>query len=366
MNAEKQLLQPYNKSGSFLVRPSESQPGTFALSIRGEQRVVHYHIKCNKDGNFFVTPQTHFSSIHEVVNFYSKSANGLCMPLKYPCQVVERSQLKTLPRVDNREWEIDRHEIKFIQRLEEQAFKEVWKGTWNGVTPVAVKVPLMPFGTMSQDEFLQEANMMKKLHHVNVIKLYGVCTKEEPTYIITELVNGNLLDYLRGDGRSMKLPDLVEKCVQVSCGMAHLEEKNIIHRDLAARNILVTKDITCKVANFGMVIDQNIFEELVKRHIISVKWMAPEAALFNQFSTKSDVWSFGIVMHEILTYGRFPYPGMTNSEVLQAVERGYRMPPPQGCPNVLYNIMQRCWKAVPEERYTFDALNSMLTEFQPS
>ena len=363
MDAKKQLLQPSNKSGSFLVRYSESQPGAFALAVKGEQRVVHYRIRCNKDGRYFVTSQIQFRSIPELVNYYSKDANGLCMPLMYPCQLVEKSQMKSLPRVDNRGWEIDRHEIEFIKQLEVEPFKEVWKGTWNRVTQVAVKV-LKPVGTMSKDELLQEANVLKKLHHTNVIKLYGVCTKEEPSYIITELMDSNLQNYLRGDGCSMKLPDLVDKCVQVSCGMAHLEEKNIIHRDLAARNILVTKNITCKVANFGMVINQGVYEEQMKGNIVSVKWMAPEAALYNRFSTKSDVWSFGIVMHEILTYGCFPYPGMTNSQVLQAVEGGYRMPPPQGCPNMLYSIMQHCWKAVPEERYTFDALNSLLTDFQ--
>lgn len=101
------------------------------------------------------------------------------MPLVYPCQKVEKPQMISVPTVD-RGWEIDRHDVRLVKMLAVEPFKVVWEGTWNGVTPITVKT-LKTVGTMSPDEFLQEANMMKKLHHINVIKLYGVCTKEEPT-----------------------------------------------------------------------------------------------------------------------------------------------------------------------------------------
>ena len=117
--------------------------------------------------------------------------------------------------------------------------------------------------------------------------------------------------------------------------------------DLAARNVLVGDNNIAKVADFGLarVIVENEYtaHEGAK---FPIKWTAPEAALRNKFSVKSDVWSFGILLTEVVTYGRIPYPGMTNAEVLQQLEGGYRMPAPPGCPELLYQIMLDCWKAV--------------------
>ena len=94
-----------------------------------------------------------------------------------------------------------------------------------------------------------------------------------------------------------------------------------------------------------------------------IKWTAPEAALYNRFTIKSDVWSFGILLYEILTYGRFPYPGMSNYEVLEKVPQGYRMPPPSGCPDSLYQIMMECWRDDPSMRPTFETLQWKMEEF---
>ena len=161
--------------------------------------------------------------------------------------------------------------------------------------------------------------------------------------------------------KTLKMPQLVDMAAQVASGMAFLEEKNFIHRDLAARNVLVGENNVCKVADFGLarVVVENEYtaREGAK---FPIKWTAPEAALMNRFSIKSDVWSFGILLTELITYGRIPYPGlahvrcgasspcagMTNAEVLQQVERGYRMPPPPGTPEALYQLMLDCWKAV--------------------
>ena len=134
------------------------------------------------------------------------------------------------------EWEIDRQQIRLLHKLGAGQFVEVWEGLWNNTTAVAVKT-LKP-GTMSPHEFLQEAELMKKLCHPKLIQLYAVCTKEEPIYVITELMkHGSLLDYLHGEGCSLKLPQLIDISAQVASGMAYLEEQNYIHCDLAARNI---------------------------------------------------------------------------------------------------------------------------------
>ena len=363
VEAEKQLMQTFNIFGSYLVRDSETTPGDFSLSIRDRERVRHYRIKRLENGTFFVTRRVTFETIQDLVQYYTTQSDGLCINLVQPCLLSEKPQTAGLSRQANEEWEIDRRQIRLVRRLGAGQFGEVWEGLWNNTTSVAVKT-LKP-GTMSALEFLQEAALMKKLRHQKLIQLYAVCTKEEPIYIVTEIMkHGSLLEYLRGEGRALKLPQLIDMSAQVAAGMAYLEEQNYIHRDLAARNILVGDHMICKVADFGLarIIDEDVYEAHTGAKF-PIKWTAPEAALYNRFTIKSDVWSFGIVIYEIITYGRFPYPGMTNAQVLEALQQGYRMPRPMGCPDKLYDVMLDCWKEEPASRPTFETLQWQLEEF---
>ena len=245
-------------------------------------------------------------------------------------------------------------------------FSEVWKGLWNNTVHVAVKT-LKP-GTMPVSEYLAEAQIMKKLRHPKLLQLYALCTKEEPVYIITELMkHGTLLEYVRGEGRSLKLPSLVDIGAQVASGMAYFEEHGYIHTDLATRSIFVSDNIICKIGGFDHVYTLNN-DDKDEYHPADgfkfpIKWTAIEAAHFNRFSIKSSVWSFGILLTELITYGRFPYAGMTNRDVLEQVLEGYRMPSPPGCPDELYRIMLDCWRKEPSERPTFETLEWKLEEF---
>ena len=262
------------------------------------------------------------------------------------------------------EWEIDRRTIRIVRKLMSDEFVEAWEGLWNhtAVTPVVVKTPML--GGITIDEFLHTANLMKKIQHQNIIQLYGVCTKEDPLYIITEFMkHDSLLEYLHSDGRSQKLPQLIDMASQVAAGMAYLEEKNIIHKDLAARSILVGENLICKVAKLELarIIYKDFYE--APRAKFPIKWAALETNLYKRFTTRSNVWSFGIVLYEIITYGRFPYPGKTNMEVLEVLQQGYRMPQPPGCPDKLYNIMLACWQKEPANRPTFETLQWLLEEF---
>ncbi len=239
---------------------------------------------------------------------------------------------------------------------------------------------------MDPRDFLTEAQIMKKLRHPKLIQLYAVCTLEEPIYIITELMrHGSLLEYLQGKGRTLKLPQLIDMAAQIASGMAYLETQNYIHRDLAARNVLVTDNNIVKIADFGLarLIKEDEYEARVGARF-PIKWTAPEAAHYSKFSIKSDVWSFGILLTELVTFGRIPYPGkktfgnnqskqvtiyasfykgMTNAEVLHQVEHGYRMQAPQGCPPQLYDIMLECWHKDPMKRPTFETLQWKLEDF---
>ena len=356
-------MQPFNNYGSFIVRDHEVTLGDFSLAIRDTEKVRHYRLRRLNVGGFFVTRRVTFETLPELVQYYEKQADGLCVNLKAPCLILEKPQTAGLSREANKAWEIDRKSIRLVKKLGAGQFGEVWMGIWNNTTEVAVKT-LKP-GTMNAHVFLEEAALMKNLRHPKLIQLYAVCAQEEPIYIITELMkHGSLLEYLRGDGQSLQLPQLIDMGAQVAAGMAYLEQQCYIHRDLAARNILVGENLICKVADFGLarVIDEGIYEAYTGAKF-PIKWTAPEAAMYSHFTIKSDVWSFGILLYELITYGHIPYSGLNNAQALEAIVNGFHMPCPANCPELLYEIMKDCWRDDPASRPTFETLQWRMEDF---
>ncbi|KAM7403835.1 hypothetical protein PAMA_004323 [Pampus argenteus] len=362
-DAMRLLLSPGNTQGSFLIRESETAPGSYSLSIReldhntGEG-VKHYRIRNLDSGGFYITAKISFNSLKELVQHHTREADGLCTKLVKACQ----SRAPQKPWWQD-EWEIPRESLKLERRLGAGQFGEVWMGHYNNERKVAIKK--LKIGTMSVEAFLAEANMMKNLQHPRLVRLFAVVT-QEPIYIVTEYMeNGSLVDYLKTtEGSSLPMNTLIDMASQVADGMAFIEQRNYIHRDLRAANILVSHELICKIADFGLarLIEDNEYtaREGAK---FPIKWTAPEAINYGTFSIKSDVWSFGILLTEIVTYGRIPYPGMSNPEVIQNLERYYRMPKPENCPEDLYNIMCLCWRETPDDRPTFEYLRSVLEDF---
>ncbi|XP_028900332.1 tyrosine-protein kinase Src42A isoform X4 [Zeugodacus cucurbitae] len=369
IEAEKKLLLPENEHGAYLIRDSESRHNDYSLSVRDGDTVKHYRIRQLDEGGFFIARRTTFRTLQELVEHYSKDSDGLCVNLCKPCVQIEKPVTEGLSHRTRDQWEIDRTSLKFVRKLGSGQFGEVWEGLWNNTTPVAIKT--LKSGTMDPKDFLAEAQIMKKLRHTKLIQLYAVCTVEEPIYIITELMkHGSLLEYLQvlaGKGRSLKMAILIDMAAQIAAGMAYLEQQNYIHRDLAARNVLVGDSNVVKIADFGLarLIKEDEYEARVGARF-PIKWTAPEAANYSKFSIKSDVWSFGILLTELVTYGRIPYPGMTNAEVLTQVEHGYRMPSPPNCEPRLYEIMLECWHKDPMRRPTFETLQWKLEDFYTS
>ncbi|KAM8809049.1 tyrosine-protein kinase Blk [Eudromia elegans] len=361
-DAERLLLAPGNQVGSFLVRESETNKGAYSLSVKDRDAahgdiIKHYRIRTLDGGGYYISPRTAFSSLPQLIHHYSQKGDGLCQRLTAPCI----SLVPQRPWAQD-EWEIPRESLKLVKKLGCGQFGEVWMGYYKNNIKVAVKT--MKEGSMDPEAFLAEANLMKRLQHNKLVRLYAVVTKQ-PIYIVTEyMVNGCLLDYLKTEeGSQLSLPKLIDMSAQVAEGMAYIERMNFIHRDLRAANILVSETLCCKIADFGLariIENEYLAQEGAK---FPIKWTAPEAISFGVFTIKSDVWSFGILLTEVITYGRIPYPGMTNPEVIRNLERGYRMPCPDMCPGELYNIILKCWRTKPEERPTFEYLHSVLEDF---
>ncbi|XP_002747820.3 tyrosine-protein kinase Srms isoform X3 [Callithrix jacchus] len=347
--AQELLLSPPNEPGAFLVRPSESSLGGYSLSVRAQASVCHYRVSMAADGSLYLQKGQLFPGLEELLIYYKANWKLIQNPLLRPCVPQKPIQQDT--------WERPHSEFALRRKLGEGYFGEVWEGLWLGSLPVAIKI--IKSADMKLTDLAKEIQTLKGLRHKRLIRLHAVCSAGEPVYIVTELMGkGNLRAYLGSpEGRALCLSPLLGFACQVAEGMSYLEERRIVHRDLAARNVLVDDGLACKVADFGLarLLKDDIYSPSSGSKI-PVKWTAPEAANYHVFSQKSDVWSFGVLLYEVFTYGQCPYEGMTNHETLQQITRGYRLPRPATCPAEVYVLMLECWRGSPEERPTFAML----------
>ncbi|XP_056294951.1 tyrosine-protein kinase BTK [Pseudoliparis swirei] len=354
------LLKTENKDGGFLVRDS-SKAGKYTVSLfskgGGETggSCRHYNICTTTQEQFYLAEKHNFGTIPELINYHQHNAAGMVSRLKYI--ISNRAQPPSTAGLGYGVWEIDPHHLTFIKELGNGQFGVVKYGKWQGQHDVAIK--MIKEGSMSEDDFIEEAKVMMKLRHKNLVQLYGVCTKQRPIYIVTEfLSNGCLLTYLReGLTQHPTAVQLLEMCKDVSEGMAYLESQQYIHRDLAARNCLVDGNGTIKVTDFGLsryVLDDEYTSSAGSK--FPVRWSPPEVLLYCKFSSKSDIWAYGVLLWEVYTLGRLPYERLNNTEIVDQVSRGLRLFRPQLANEKVYSIMTSCWLEKADERPTFQEL----------
>ncbi|XP_059400118.1 ephrin type-B receptor 3-like isoform X6 [Carassius carassius] len=214
---------------------------------------------------------------------------------------------------------------------------------------VAIKTLKAGYTERQRRDFLSEASIMGQFDHPNIIRLEGVVTKSRPVMIVTEFMeNGALDSFLRLNDGQFTVIQLVGMLRGIASGMKYLSDMNYVHRDLAARNILVNSNLVSKVSDFGLsrFLEDDPTDPTYTSSLggkIPIRWTAPEAIAYRKFTSASDVWSYGIVMWEVMSYGERPYWDMSNQDVINAVEQDYRLPPPMDCPTALHQLMLDCW-----------------------
>ncbi|XP_063207650.1 cytoplasmic tyrosine-protein kinase BMX isoform X1 [Chroicocephalus ridibundus] len=357
-----QLLRQKGKEGAFMVRKS-SQAGMYTVSVFSKVSeskkgtVKHYHVHKTPDNKYYLAENYCFESIPKLIHYHQHNSAGMVTRLRHAVST-QVNKVPTTASLGNGIWELKREEIVLLRELGSGQFGVVYLGKWKRQYDVAIK--MIKEGAMSEDEFIEEAQTMMKLNHPKLVRLYGVCSKSYPIYLVTEYMpNGCLLSYLRSHGKELQPLQLLEICYDVCDAMAFLESCQFIHRDLAARNCLVDSNLTVKVSDFGMtryVLDDLYISSLGTK--FPVKWSAPEVFHYTKFSSKSDVWAFGILMWEVFTLGKQPYELYDNIQVIEKVTQGYRLYRPQLVSDVIYQIMYNCWHELPEKRPAFFQLLS--------
>ena len=226
-----------------------------------------------------------------------------------------------------------------------------------------------PAATISKETLNQEINALTKCRHPNVIKfiIAVMRTPEQVHSLYFEYVErGKLLSYLQSKTTDIRLPQLLAMATNIACGMAELEKNKIIHCDLKASNILIDGDYLCKIASFNkaqcLKDDENY--KVCELYNLATRWLAPEVLNSKKFSTKSDVWSFGVLMVELFSFGSKPYPTMKAEDVKKFVLAKKKMPQPSGCPKEVYSLMKECFHYRADQRFPFAEVQKRLVELQ--
>ena len=316
----------------------------------------------------------------------ASSASFYMIKIKYDDKMKEtENKMKALGLFDPLkalsldEWEVEREAVVTNRKLGEGAFGMVYGGEaslkkW-GQVAVAVKTLKEGSSIDQKIDFLSEAEMMKRFEHPNVVQLIGVCTKHEPVWTVMEyMLYGDLKTYLLARRHLVNESDREERdevsnrrltcmAVDIAQGLAYLSEQKYVHRDIACRNCLVNAQRTVKLADFGMArqVQDSDYYRFSRKGMLPVRWMAPESLADGLFTPSSDIWSYGVILYEIITFGSFPFQGLSNNQVLEHVTSGHTLLPPPGIRSQLTSLLQSCWNQIPTKRPTAAEVAELLS-----
>ncbi|KAL8615942.1 hypothetical protein ACOMHN_034618 [Nucella lapillus] len=350
-----ELLHP-RSDGLFLIRESVQHPGDYTLCICFVGKVDHYRI-LYRNNKLTIDEETFFKNLDELVKHYVHDADGLSAQLVKP--LVKKGDsfgTVSIKAFEKSGWVIKKDDLEIGESIGKGDFGEVYKGKYK---TQAVAIKELKDKDRGEQAFLQEASVMTSVQHENLVRLIGIVLGET-FYLVTEfMANGNLEFYLQSRGRSViTKKDLINFATDSCAAMAYLESKNMVHRDLAARNVLLDEEKRAKIADFGLAKCEQFSQSGGK---IPVKWTAPEALKEQKFTSKSDVWSFGILLWEIYSFGKVPYPKISQNDVLPKVLQGFRMAAPADCPPEAYTLMTQAWQLDPNARPMFKSIHATLS-----
>ncbi|XP_021702675.1 uncharacterized protein LOC5572795 [Aedes aegypti] len=277
-------------------------------------------------------------------------------------------------------WEVPKDRVVINRRLGEGAFGTVYGGEAQigdeGWTAVAVKTLKIGSTTEDKVDFLSEAEAMKRFDHNNIVKLLGVCLQTEPVYTIMEfMLYGDLKTYLlarrhlvnskQSEDSDISPKRLTMMALDVSRALSYLAEQKYVHRDLACRNCMVNAQRVVKLGDFGMARPtfENDYYRFNRKGMLPVRWMAPESLALGIFTPASDVWSYGVLLYEIISFGSFPYQGMTNNQVLEHVKEGNCLTIPTGVKPQLEGLMKACWNQDYKKRPSASEVSEFIANY---
>ncbi|KAL9394603.1 hypothetical protein Peur_013888 [Populus x canadensis] len=270
-------------------------------------------------------------------------------------------------RAKSGDWEIDRRLLKIGERIASGSCGDLYRGVYFG-EDVAIKILRSEqLNGTQEEEFAQEVTILREVQHRNVVRFVGACTKFPHLCIVTEFMHGgSLYDYLHKNHNVLKLPQLLNFAIDVCKGMEYLHQNNIIHRDLKTANLLMDTQNVVKVADFGVARFQNQ-GGVMTAETGTYRWMAPEVINHQPYDQKADIFSFAIVLWELVT-AKIPYDSMTPLQAALGVRQGLRPDLPHSAHPKLLDLMQRCWETVPDRRPSFSEitveLQTLLQESQ--
>lgn len=260
------------------------------------------------------------------------------------------------------DWEIDSSQLKLQNKVASGSFGDLYRGTYCG-QDVAIKIlKVERLNDSLQQEFAQEVFIMRKVRHKNVVQFIGACTKPPNLSIVTEFMSGgSVYEYLQKQKAAMKPATLLKIACDVAKGMDYLHQNHIIHRDLKAANLLMDENEVVKVADFGVArVQANT--GVMTAETGTYRWMAPEVIEHRPYDHKADIFSYGIVLWELLT-GKLPYADLTPLQAaVGVVQKGLRPTIPRGTNSRLAELMERCWHTNPTERPEFSEITKLMQE----